>query len=80
MLYLQISDGLSLGFDEISDAVFLFFDHDCELLHQGTRFLLPLLGLSEARLETQQLCSHLITSLLYLRQQGEEVESGENER
>lgn len=68
VLYLQISDSVSLGFDEFRDAVLLFFDHGCELLHQTARFLLPLLGLREGRLEPQQLCSHLITNLFDLKE------------
>ncbi|TNN55444.1 hypothetical protein EYF80_034326 [Liparis tanakae] len=74
--YIQF-DSISLGFDEISDAGLLFFDHGCELLHQGPGSLLPLLGLGEARLEPTQLCSHLITNLLHLQKQSGDHESNE---
>lgn len=71
VLYLQSSDSISLGFDKFRDAVLLFFDHGCELLHQRARFLLPLLGLGEGRLKPQQLCSYLIISLFDLEEQRE---------
>ncbi len=32
--YLELSGGFSLGFEELSNACFLFFHHSCELLHQ----------------------------------------------
>lgn len=67
VLYLELSDGVSLGFAELCDAALLLLDHGGELLHQTPRLSLSLLGLSQGSLHLRQLSTQPGTALLHLR-------------
>lgn len=67
VLYLELSDGVSLGFAELCDAALLLLDHGGELLHQTPCLSLSLLGLRQGSLYLRQLSTQPGTALLHLR-------------
>ena len=71
-LHLQFINSLFLGTGELRDASLLFLDHGRELLHQGGRPPLSLLGLGERRLALRELGTQVITCLPHL-QRGKEM-------